>query len=155
MRSPRLLSLLAVLATAALIGCGGDDGTSADDARTAYESVQSRLQNLGQDVGRQLQAAQSQTNERLERAFDQLQQRADEATAQLRDLDVPDDLADERDALRDAVARGRDALGDVVDAVRGADAQAAGEAAQQLVEDSDAIRRAREQFEQALDAATR
>lgn len=155
MRSPRLLPLLAVLATAALIGCGGDDGPSAEDARSSYESVQSRLQNLGQDIGRELQDARNQTDARLERAFDQLQERADEAAEQLRDLDVPGDLADERDALRDAVARGADGLGELVDAVRNADAQAAGQAAQQLVQDSAAIRTAREQFERALDAATR
>ncbi len=151
----RLLPLLALLAAVALIGCGGDDSPSADDASSAYESVQSRLQNLGQDVGRQLQDARNQTNARLERAFDELQTRANEATEQLRDLDVPGDLADERDALRDAVDRGTDSLGDVVQAIRDADADAAGEAAQQLVEDSEAIRTARQKFEQALDAATR
>jgi predicted nucleic acid-binding Zn-ribbon protein len=155
MRSPRLLSLLALLATVALIGCGGDDSPSADDARSSYESVQSRLQNLGQDIGRQIQDARNQTNARLERAFDQLQTRADEATEQLRELDVPGDLADERDALRDAVDRGTDSLGDIVEAVREADAGAAGEAAQRLVTDSQAIAEARQKFEQALDAATR
>jgi hypothetical protein len=155
MCASRLLSLVAVLATAALIGCGGDDGPTADDASSAYESVQTGLENLGQDIGRQMQDARSQTNARLERAFDQLQARADEAAEQLRDLDVPDDLADERDALRDAVDRGTDSLGDIVDAARNADPDAATEAAQQLVEDSDAIRTAREEFEQALDAATR
>ena len=153
MPSRRLLSLLAVLATVVLIGCG-DDAPSADDARASYESVQSRLQDLGSDIGRQMQDARNQTNARLERAFEQLQTRADEATEQLRDLDVPDDLADERDALRNAVDRGTDALADVVQAVRDGDAEAAGEAAQQLVEDSEAIRTAREKFEQALDAAT-
>ncbi len=154
MRSPRLISLVAVLATAALIGCG-DDAPSADDARSSYESVQSRLQDLGQDIGRQMQDARNQTDARLERGFDQLQERADAATEQLSDLDVPGDLADERDALRDAVDRGTDALGDVVAAVRAGDVQAAGEAAQQLVEDSQAISEARAKFERALDAATR
>lgn len=155
MRSPRILSLIALLATVALIGCGGDDSPSADDARASYESVQSRLQSLGADIGRQLQDARNQSNARLETAFDQLQTRADEATEQLRDLDVPDNLADERDALRDAVDRGTDALGDIVRAVRDGDAEAAGEAAQQLVADSAAIRTARQNFEQALDSATR
>jgi hypothetical protein len=154
MRSRRLLSLIAVLATAALIGCG-DDAPSAEDARSSYQSVQSSLLNLGRDIGREIQDARNQTDARLERAFDELQERADAATEQLRDLEVPDDPADERDALRDAVDRGTDDLADIVAAVRDADAEAAGEAAQQLVADSEAIRKAREAFEQALDAATR
>ena len=155
MRSRRLLPLAAVLAAAALAGCGGDDSPSAEDARASYESVQQRLQDLGRDIGREIQDARNQTDARLERAFDQLQQRADEATEQLRDLDVPGDLADERDALRDAIERGADSLGEIVQAVRDADVAAAGQAAQDLVTDSEAIRTARQEFERALDDATR
>lgn len=154
MRSRRLVTLIALLATAALIGCGSDE-PSADDAQEAYQSVQSRLSDLGQSIGEELQAARGRSDAALQRAFTQLQARADEATQQLRDLDVPGELADERDALRDAVDRGTDDLGDVVAAIRDKDAAAAREAAQQLVIDSDAIRRAREAFEQALDEATR
>jgi hypothetical protein len=155
MRTRRLLPLAVLLATAALVGCGGSDAPSADDAKSAYESVQSELENLGQDIGRQMQGAGNQTDDALERSFDELQERADAATERLRDLDVPDDLADERDALRDAVDRGTDGLGDIVEAVRNADATAASEAAQQLVADSEEIRKAREAFERALDEATK
>jgi hypothetical protein len=149
------LPLTALLVAAALVGCGDSDEPSADDAKAAYESVQTRLSNLGDSIGRQLQSAGGQSDEALERAFGELQARADAATEQLRGLDVPDDLADERDALRDAVDRGTDDLGDVVSAVRGADVDAAREAVEQLVADSEAISEARDAFERALDEATR
>lgn len=155
MLSRRIPPLIALLATAALIGCGGSDDPSAEDAQSAYRSVQSQLSDLGQSIGRQLQSSAGQSDAALQRAFTQLQERADQATEQLRELDVPGDLADERDALRDAVDRGTEDLGDVVAAIRDADPAAAGEAARQLIADSQAIADARAAFERALDEATR
>ncbi len=154
MRSPRHLSLVAVLATVALIGCGGDDngGSSADDAKSALESVQSRASELRDEIDSRLA---SLDNPRLEQAVDDLRAEADAAAEQLRDVDVPAGLADEREALRAAVERGQEGLDDVVDVVGDADASAVRDAAAGLVEDSEAIRTAREKFEQALDAATR
>lgn len=155
MRRPT--SLIALLATAAAIGagCGDSDEPSAEDAQAAYDSLQTRIENLGGAIGAELQAARNQTDAALERAFERLEQRGDAVVQQLRDLEVPDDLTDERNALRDAIERGTQDLGDIVTAVRESDPDAARQAAEDLVTDSQAISEARAEFEQALENATR
>lgn len=154
-RLPCLVLALAALAGAALAGCGDSDEPSAEDTQAAYESLQTRIENLGGAIGTELQAARNQTDAALERAFERLEQRGDAVAAQLRDLEVPDDLVDERNALRDAIEKGTNDLGDIVTAVRESDPDAARQAAEDLVTDSEAIREARDEFEQALENATR
>lgn len=158
MRIRRLLPAT-LLATVALIGagCGGDsdsDQPSATDAQSAYESIRAQVSDLGGSIGEAIGNASNQDDAQLSAAFAQLQQRGQDAVERLRDLEVPDDLQDERDALREAVDQGSDSLADIARAARDHDAAAAQDAVQQLIADSQTIRQARAAFERALDEAT-
>lgn len=160
MRSPtrRLFCLvlaLAALGSVALTGCGDSDEPSAQETQEAYDAIQTRIEGLGAAIGAAVQAARSETDAAVERAFERLEQRGQAVQEQLSELAVPDDLADERDALRDAIERGSEDLGDIAAAVRASDPEAARQAAEDLVRDSQAIREARDAFEQALASATR
>jgi hypothetical protein len=146
---------LAVLLAAALAGCGDSDEPSADEAKSAYGPIEARLSDLGESIARELQAAGARGDAALERAFAELERRGEAAAEQIDQLDVPDELADRRDALGDAIDRGTEDLGAIVDAVRDGDVDAARAAVEDLVGDSQAIGEARESFERALDDATR
>ena len=152
----RLPSLVVLLMAVALIGAGcGEDEPSAEDAQASYQSIQTRIENLGATIARELQAAGGGTDAALIATLADLQEQANATAEQLGDLEVPDELVQERDELRDALQQGAEDLGGVRDAVRDADAQAAREAVQDLVADSQEIREARTEFEQALEDATR
>ncbi len=152
MRSRRLIPLAAVLAAVALAGCGSD--TPADDAKSAYESVQTSVDELG-DIRRTLGEAQRVGIDRTRDALDQLSREADEAADRLRAVDVSADLRDERDALNDALEESGRAIDDAVVAITNRDTQALLDATREVVTSSELVRRARDAFERALDAATR
>jgi hypothetical protein len=155
----RQIPLAAVLATAAAAlgaaGCGsGSDQPSAADTRAAYQSIRAQIVGLGGSIGQEITDASRETDAQLSIAFEQLHARGEAVIAKLRGLEVPSDLQDKRDALRDALDRGTADLADVADAVRAHDAAAARSAAEQLVRDSQTIRDTRDSFERALADAT-
>jgi cytochrome c556 len=151
----RLLPLAALLAAVAAAGCGSSDAPSADDAKTAYQSVRTQLSELGTSIGGAIQGAGRSTDSQLSETFSSLKENGRDTVARLDDIKVPDSLDDERQALRDAVAKGTDDLADIATAAKASDAAAARTAAQQLVSDSQDIRDARVKFEQALNDATK
>lgn len=160
MTTRRLPPATALLAAAALVGAGcgggGDSGQpSADDAQSAYQSIRTQISGLGGSIGQAIGAASGENDAQLSEAFAQLQDRTQAAVARLRGLQVPDDLQDERDALRDALDSGGDDLAAIASAARASDADAARAAVQQLIADSQTIRDARADFERALDDATK
>jgi hypothetical protein len=161
-RTPTLAALLVTGAAAiAAAGCGSSDdsstttGPTAADAQDAYAATKSKLSNLGSRIGAALSGASGQSVDQLESQFSDLQQQAQQQVDAIRDLDVPGQLADERDALSDAVDKGKDDIRELVAAVRDKDAAAARTAAQNLVTDSATIKSARQKFESALSSATR
>jgi hypothetical protein len=158
MTTRRHLPLALLLAVAALAGAGcgsSDDGTSADDAQAAYQSVRAQITGLGASIAGAIDNASRSTDTQLSSAFSRLQDQGQAAVARLDRLDVPDDLQDERQALRDAVENGTNDLADIASAAKRSDAAAARKAAQQLVSDSSKIGAARAQLERALNDATR
>jgi hypothetical protein len=159
MTTPRLLPLAALLAAVALIGAGcgssSDDEPSAADAQTTYSSVRTQITGLGDSIGSAITGANRQTDVQLADAFDQLRARGHAAVTRLQGLDVPDSLADERQALRDALDQGTEDLGNIADAARASDASAASAAVRQLIADSQQIRDARAAFERALNDAAK
>lgn len=148
----RLLPLAALLATAALIGCGGSSQPSAADAKTAYAPLRVQIVTIGGSIGAAITAA-SRTDVQLESAFSALAARGRAAVARLDSLKVPDSLVAKRDALRDAIDKGTGDLSDIATAARAHDAAAARTAAEQLVSDSQQIGTARAAFESALSSA--
>ncbi len=151
----RLLPLAALLVAVAAAGCGSSDAPSADDAKTSYESVRSQIVDLGGSIGDAINGASRSNDGQLSETFSSLKARGRSAVARLDDLKVPDSLDDERQALRDALDKGSDDLADIATAAQASDADAARQAAQQLVADSADIRTARDNFERALDDATK
>jgi cytochrome c556 len=151
----RLLPLTALLVAVAAAGCGSSDAPSADDAKSAYESVRTQIVDLGGSIGGAINGASRSTDSQLSETFSSLKERGRSAVARLDDLQVPDSLDDERQALRDALDKGSDDLADIATAAKASDADAARTAAQQLVSDSQDIRDARDKFERALDDATK
>ena len=158
MTTRRLLPLAGAVAVLALAGAGcggGSDQPSAADAQTAYASIRAQIRGLGGSIGTAIGDASRETDAQLSSAFAQLNDRGQAAVARLEALDVPADLADERQALRDALEQGTADLADIARAAKASDADAARQAAQQLIEDSQTIRDARARFESALDAAAK
>lgn len=153
----RLLPLAALLAAVLLIGCGSSDSDqpSASDAQSAYSSVRTQVMTLGSSIGTAITSASRETDAQLSSAFSALAAQGHAAVERLDALDVPDDLVAKRNALRDAIQTGTGDLSDIATAARASDAAAARTAAQQLIADSEQIRTARMQFEQALNAATK
>jgi hypothetical protein len=157
MTMPRLLPLAALLAAVALTGagCGGSDEPSAADAQTAYSSVRTQISGLGDSIGTAINGASRQNDVQLSSAFAQLNDRGQAAIERLDALEVPDELRDERQALSDALDQGTGDLADIASAARASDADAAREAAQQLIADSKRISDARAAFERALNDAAK
>lgn len=151
----RLLPLAVLLVAVAAAGCGSSDAPSADDAKSAYQSVRTQISGLGSSIGTAIEGAGRSTDSQLSETFSSLKERGRSAVARLDDVKVPDSLDDERQALRDALSKGTDDLADIATAAKASDAAAARTAAQQLVSDSQDIRDARAKFEQALDDATK
>jgi len=151
----RLLPLVALLATVALIGCGssGSSQPSASDAKTAYAPLRVQIVAIGGSIGAVITAANRETDVQLESAFSALAARGRAAVARLDSLKVPDSLVAKRDALRDAIDKGTGDLSDIATAARAHDAAAARTAAEQLVSDSQQIGTARAAFESALNSA--
>lgn len=94
--------------------------------------------------------ASDETDAQLAAQFDALAARGRAQKAALDAVDVPDSLTAERNALRDALAKGTDDLTDIATASKASDAAAARTAAEKLVADSEQIRSARDAFETAL-----
>jgi hypothetical protein len=154
----RLLPLPALLAAVALVGTGcggGSDQPSASDAQTAYSSVRTQIYSLGASIGTAINGASRQTDVQLARAFAQLEDRGRAAIARLDTLEVPDELRDQRQALSDALDTVTGDLADIARAARANDADAARQAAQQLIVDSRQIKDTRAAFERALDDAAK
>ncbi len=151
----RLLPLAALLAAAALIGCGssGSSQPSASDAKAAYAPLRVQIVAIGGSIGAAITAANRETDVQLESAFSALAARGRAAVARLDSLKVPDSLVAKRDALRDAIDKGTGDLSDIATAARAHDAAAARTAAEQLVSDSQQIGTARAAFESALNSA--
>lgn len=157
MTTRRLLSVGALLTTAALIvaGCGSSESEqpSAADARAAYQSIRTEIAGLASSIGDEITNAPNETDVQLTSAFGRLNARGQAAVARLRDLELPDSLDDERQALRDALDAGTQDLADIADAARDSDGAAAASAVRQLIADSRTIADARDDFEHALEQA--
>lgn len=159
MTTPRLLPLAALLAVAALVGagCGGssDDEPSAADAQTAYSSIKTEISTFGESIGTTMTGASRETDVEFAHAFAQLDVSGHAVVERLDELEIPDELEDQRQAYSAALARSTADLADIARAARASDAAAARAAVKQLIADSRQLGDARDAFERALNDAAR
>lgn len=141
MRSIRVI-LLVLLTAGLLAGCGGG---SDDDAKFKkdYRAVNDQLLQLGETVGRALQAAPQTTDAQLAGEFSGFATQLDEVGKRIDELKPPSDLRAKVDGLSTAVEALSKDLKDIAHAANVHDTTKAREATQALIRDSRAARDAR------------
>ncbi len=170
-RRSRVLATAAaalVLAVAALTGCGDDDGGSGTGgsittttsprlsvagAAAAWAPIRVEVVAIGQDIGTAVTQARSASDAEIADQFTALTVRTEAAVARLESLNVPARVDTALDELRVALQDGADDLRAIATAARAGDAQAAREAVERLVSDSEGIREARADVERQLPPA--
>ncbi|WP_157260923.1 DUF4344 domain-containing metallopeptidase [Patulibacter minatonensis] len=153
---PSLLAS-ALLATAALTGCGGgDDGPDRASATTtttapapdgggaaafrlAVAEGKTTIGSIGTDVETAIRSADQRSNAELAQQFSALADRTRAALETLRALRAPTDASDELAALRTAVETGATDLQDIATAADRGDVEAATAATKALIAHSPAI----------------
>jgi hypothetical protein len=148
--SLRLTALLiATLALPGVAACG-DDGES-EAFEEDFPALSQRLGSLGEEVGNAIETASETTDRELAEKFDGFARDVEALRGELERLEPPEDLADERDELAEAMGEVRGSLEEIADAAKESDPEAAREATLELVDRSAELRDARE----ALVRATR
>ena len=137
-----------MVASLALVACGGD--SAEDEYKEAFPPVSKGVVALGEEVGASIEGAGESSDEQLAEDFDGYAQRLDELEKDLSDLEPPDDLAEDQDALISAIDDVQGSLEQIAEAAQESDADAAREATIGLVEGSTALRDARRKLATAV-----
>jgi hypothetical protein len=130
----------------AAAGCGGDEAGS-DSFKEDYQAESAKIERIGRDIAAAVGRAPRKSEADLARRFADLAGRARDSAAALEKLDPPEELADERDNLADAVERGSDDLRDVATALSASDAKGGAAAGRALTRDSGEIGAARRKLD--------
>jgi hypothetical protein len=138
----------ALLAALTLAACGG--GSSDDDYRDQFPSIDRQLAALGRDVTATLRVAGEMDDAALAGAFAAYARRLERLREQLDELEPPAALEQGDDELVGEMKSTGAALSAVAAAVRAGDAAAAGEAATTLVRSGARLDEARRDQAQAL-----
>jgi hypothetical protein len=141
--------VIAMLALPGVAACG-DDGES-DAFEEDFPALSERIVSLGEEVGNAIETAGETTDRKLGEEFDGFARDLDVLRQELERLEPPEDVADERDDLVEAMGEVRASLEEIADAAKESDPEAAREATLELVDRSAELREARE----ALVRATR
>jgi hypothetical protein len=141
--------VIAMLALPGVAACG-DDGES-DAFEEDFPALSERIVSLGEEVGNAIETAGETTDRKLAEEFDGFARDLDVLRQELERLEPPEDVADERDDLVEAMGEVRASLEEIADAAKESDPEAAREATLELVDRSAELREARE----ALVRATR
>ncbi len=121
MRRPALLLTLVLVALPAA-ACGESDKDKYIDD---YKPLNDQLLDVGQDLSKAIQGADTQSDAQLAATFEGLAKELEGVRDDIADLDTPDDLKEESDALTKRIDS---AVGDIEDISKAAqenDAQAA------------------------------
>jgi hypothetical protein len=145
----RTTILLLLLATVALVACGGD--SEQDTYKEDFPPLSRQVVALGEDVGASIEGASESTDAQLAADFEAHAKKLGELERKLDGLKAPEDLADEQNALVTAMGDVQSRLEEIAEAARDSDAEAARRATVGLVDDSEALRDSR----RALAAAVR
>jgi hypothetical protein len=141
--------VIAMLALPGVAACG-DDGES-DAFEEDFPALSERIVSLGEEIGNAIETAGETTDRKLAEEFDGFARDLDVLRQELERLEPPEDVADERDDLVEAMGEVRASLEEIADAAKESDPEAAREATLELVDRSAELRQARE----ALVRATR
>jgi hypothetical protein len=146
----RLLALLvSALAAVAVAACGGGDST-ADTYKDDFPPINRRLVALGSEVGDTIGNAGSSTDQELADDLGREARQLGDLQQQLDDLDPPEDLAGDQDALVSAMDAAQGDLNAIAAAVRDGDVGAAREATRKLIRDSNDLRDSRRRLAAAV-----
>jgi prefoldin subunit 5 len=132
----------------ALGACGGD-GES--DYKDEFEPISKDIVALGEDVGKAVQEASGTTDERLADQFGNFAQELGDLQQKLDELEPPEDLADEQDALTSAMGEVQGALEGIASAAEQGDVDAARQSTEDLIQGSVDLRDARRKLARAVD----
>lgn len=125
-RRHAVLLSLTVLAAFAAAGCGGDSSEDKADAfKEDYKPLNQELIDVGGQLGTALQGAKGKTNDQLATQFDELASDLGGVGDKIADLEAPDDLQADVDALTEEIADGEDTLKEISTAARAGDPAAA------------------------------
>jgi hypothetical protein len=138
--------LLPLLVLGLLAGCGG---SAEDDYADDVREVDRQVVSLNRDVLAAGRGARGQTNTQIEKRFGQLAQRSGETQQDLDDLDPPEDLKDEQEALVEALGNTQNSLEGIERAANTNNRRRAGQAAIQLNSSLGQLRNARRALAQA------
>ncbi|MGI8730422.1 MAG: hypothetical protein ACR2LK_10615 [Solirubrobacteraceae bacterium] len=156
-RRPRL-SLLLVVGSLLVAGCGGDDSKqSTAEFTKAATAATSETSKIGQDVGEAVTTARTQTDAALESSFGELTERVRDVVDDLEALDPPDEASAKVDALAEALEGAAEHLDRIAMAAGSSDpepgrVEAARDAAEKLVGDSPEIMKANATLKEQLSA---
>lgn len=155
----RVLPVVALVALA-FAGCGGDDkkddgaadaakakATAAAAFKTGAKTATEETTKIGDDLGTAIQGADQETDAALAATFTSLATRARGVVADLNALETPQESRAEVTALVGALTTGAQDLDAIATAARAHDASSARSATQTLVQDSPAIKTAKEALE--------
>jgi hypothetical protein len=137
----------ALLIVLALTACGK---SPEDKYREEFPKIDRQLVALAADVGEGLRSAGGSDDSALARRFGRYAGRLADLRRRLGDLEVPDRLSKDHDALLAAMAATRRALADVAGAAERGDAAAAREAATRLVREAERLNAARAELAAAV-----
>jgi hypothetical protein len=138
-RSTALVAFVLVVLGAAACGGGDDNDAYGDD----FQRVSERIVSLGEQVGEAIETAGEATDNELATDFGKFEDELRDVRQELDGLDPPDDLADEQEKLVAAIGPVQASLGDIAEAAKQSDPEAARQATIELVERSSDLRDAR------------
>jgi hypothetical protein len=140
---PRRLAALAAAGFAALglAACGA--GGSEDEYKDEFPQISREIVSLGREVGDSIENAAESSDRELAGEFSGFAEQLGDLHQELDELEPPDDLADEQDALSSAIGEVHGSLEDIADAAEESDPDAARRATIDLVERSEELREAR------------
>ena len=162
----RVLPILALVALA-FAGCGGDSKKDDEAAaaakakaaaaaafKTGAKAATAETTKIGEDLGTAIQGADKQTDAALAAEFGRLATRARGVVGDLNALETPQASRAEVTALVGALTTGAQDLDAIATAARAHDASSARSATQTLVQDSPAIKTAKEALESEIGAGS-
>ena len=131
----------AVLAALGLAACGG--GSGEEDYKDDFPPLSREIVSLGREVGESIENAGESSDRELAGDFAGFATELGDIHRELDELEPPDDLADEQDALSSAIGEVHGSLEDIADAAEESDPDAARQATIELIQRSEELRETR------------